>query len=319
MENNEIELRTEQLDAIKNPENAIKRAAELLKNGQIVAFPTETVYGLGATIFNEDAVKKIFTAKSRPSDNPLIAHIAELDEIERLAINIPKEFHLLASAFFPGALTVVLFRRPEVPSIVSAGLPTIAIRQPDHEIALSLIREVKEPLVAPSANRSGRPSPTSAHHVTADLDGRISAVLNGGTCRIGIESTVLSLIEKQPIILRPGDIRIEEIEEILHKKVITTPEEHTNNTAVSAPGMKYRHYAPEARVVLFENKQDMNTLDNNIVLLGINESNELKQETLYAELRRADDNNAKEIWIYCSPETLTNHGLMNRLKKASKG
>ena len=193
----------------------LQRAADLLKAGHLVAFPTETVYGLGAPIFSPEAIQSIFKVKGRPADNPLIAHVSSVEQVSRIALEIPEAFYRLAEVFFPGPLTVVLKRRPDVPSIVSAGLETIAVRMPSHPIALKLISLVDEPLVAPSANLSGMPSSTQAEHVLDDFDGKIAAVVDGGKTEIGIESTVINLLGETPILLRPGSISKEALEKVL--------------------------------------------------------------------------------------------------------
>ena len=182
----------------------IERAAAFLKNGQLVAFPTETVYGLGAPIFNPAAVASIFQIKGRPADNPLIVHVDALRWAQRICVEIPDSFYHLAEAFFPGPLTVVMKRHEAVPSIVSAGMSSIALRMPSHPIALKLISSVGEPIAAPSANLSGRPSATQASHVLDDFDGTIAAVIDGGKTDLGLESTVVSLLNETPFLMRPG-------------------------------------------------------------------------------------------------------------------
>ncbi len=197
----------------------IKTAAEILKDGGVVAMPTETVYGLSADALNGDAVKKIFEAKGRPMDNPLIVHISHIDDIEplNLVADFPKKAKALAEKFWPGPLTMIMKKSDVIPDEVSAGLDTVAIRLPSHTVARVLIRESGTALAAPSANRSGSPSPTTATHVINDLDGSIDAILDGGMCAVGIESTVITLATKTPRLLRPGYITVEEIEEVIGK------------------------------------------------------------------------------------------------------
>ena len=323
-------MTTELLNAITNPDSAIVRAAELLRSGEIVGIPTETVYGLGACVFNEKAVQKIYEAKGRPQDNPLIAHIASIEDVERIAIDIPDEFYRLADAFFPGALTVILKKRKEVPSIVSAGLDTIAVRMPAHEIALRIITEAGEPLVAPSANRSGKPSPTTAQHVFDDMNGRIAAIVDGGQCRVGIESTIIDILGVTPIIVRPGSITREDIESVLGKKVIMHSGEETSTPI--APGMKYRHYAPQAAVRLMKSweaiseEMEVNPNLKRMILATENPPSELKNlvyllssETIYAEFRRADAESFQKILILCNDTVQSNTALMNRIAKAASG
>lgn len=233
----------------ENKREAVKKAAEIIKAGGLVAFPTETVYGLGADAFNKRAVEHIFTVKGRPVDNPLIVHIAAYAQVEMLTSRRPPEVGLLAEKFWPGPLTVILNRKAEVPAAVSAGLSTVAVRIPGHPAALELIREAGTPIAAPSANLSGKPSPTEGSHVTDDLSGRIEAVLDGGSCTVGLESTVLDLTGQSPVILRPGGVTAEELEACLQKPVLAAGEENAEKPL--SPGTKYRHYSPEAGLLLF--------------------------------------------------------------------
>lgn len=228
---------------------SIEKAAALLKRGGLVAFPTETVYGLGANASDSAAVQKIFRAKGRPPDNPLIVHIAAIDQLRQVALCIPPEALLLAGRFWPGPLSLVLQRSSLIAAEVSAGLSTVAVRMPDHALALSLIRAAEVPVAAPSANLAGRPSPTSYRHVLEDLGGRVDAVIAGGNCRIGVESTVLDLTTPRPCILRPGGVTREELEKVLNCRVAVAGIKLCVN-APSSPGMKYRHYSPRAPLIL---------------------------------------------------------------------
>lgn len=312
----------------------ISQAAELLRQHQPVAFPTETVYGLGARVFDEVAIEKIYQLKGRPSDNPLIAHIAELEQVHQLATEIPEEFWTLAAAFLPGPLTIVLQRKPEVPAIISAGLPTVAIRMPAHLIAQQLITAAGQPLVAPSANLSGKPSPTTAQHVLQDLAGDLAAVIDGGPTEVGIESTVLDLTQDQPVILRPGSISAEAIAEVLGQPVTAIHHPLAPHQPAAAPGMKYRHYAPTAHVQLFENittaEVALAELDPETTLVLTNASpatssttkfrvRPLTAATLYAEFRQADADAMQSIVVILDPDTASQAGLVNRLTKASQG
>ncbi|MDP2946622.1 MAG: L-threonylcarbamoyladenylate synthase [Nanoarchaeota archaeon] len=227
---------------------AIRLAAEILKLGGLVAFPTETVYGLGADAFNPNAVQKVFEAKGRPADNPLIVHISKLDQLEELTDNIPANGKLLTQAFWPGPLTIVVKCSPFVPKIVTCGLDTVAIRMPKHNVALRLIDVLDRPIVGPSANISGRPSPTTAQHVHQDLNGKIELILDAGRCDIGVESTVVDVTSQPPLILRFGGLTRERIEQLIGE-VQTTEDEYFKKRS---PGTRYRHYAPEAKVVLIE-------------------------------------------------------------------
>lgn len=232
----------------------IKRAAAILRGGGLVAMPTETVYGLAADALNGEAVSKIFAAKGRPMDNPLIVHVADFYDIGRLGLvsEIPDKARLLAQAFWPGPLTVIMKKGRVIPDEVSAGLDTVAIRIPSHPDAHNLMSTSGLALAAPSANTSGRPSPTAARHVINDMDGRIDAILDGGSCSVGVESTVITLVTEPPRLLRPGIITREEIEAVIgpievDKAVLTQLE---SGEQASSPGMKYKHYAPSARVIL---------------------------------------------------------------------
>lgn len=221
---------------------ALAAAAAVLQRGGLVAVPTETVYGLGANALDPEAAARIFEAKDRPADNPLIVHVDGLEMARSLVADWPETAERLARAFWPGPLTLVLPKASRVPDLVTAGLPAVALRMPAHPVALGLIREAGLPIAAPSANRSGRPSPTDAAHVLADMDGRIELILDGGPATVGIESTVLSLLSDPPMILRPGGISLEQLQEIDPR--ITYGADHGK----VSPGTRYRHYAPKAPV-----------------------------------------------------------------------
>jgi L-threonylcarbamoyladenylate synthase len=287
----------------------IALAAEFLRKGELVAFPTETVYGLGAPIFNPEAMAKIYLAKGRPSDNPLIAHIASLDQIDLIARDIPPAFYLLAKKFFPGPLTVVLKKHPSVPSIVSGGLDTIAIRMPSHPIAQELIKAVGQPLVAPSANLSGKPSSTTVQHVVNDFEGKIEAVIDGGPTEYGVESTVVSLVA-EPCLLRLGAVPKAAIE-----AVVGPLGEATSEGKLSSPGTRYRHYAPEARIKLFANQEDLKSYLEKAPTLNRWINPAMTVASLYAQLRLADIEKVEEIVIDCSALE-QNPVLMDRLLKA---
>jgi len=234
-----------------NLEEVIRTAAVIIKKGGTVAFPTETVYGLGADALNPNAVKKIFKAKGRPMDNPLIVHIADQEQLEVIVSDVPDSARGLMDAFWPGPLTMIFKRKDIVPDVTTCNLDTVAIRMPDNPIALGLIREAGTPIAAPSANISGRPSPTTAEHVISDLSGRIDAVINGGAVRVGVESTVLDMTPDIPVLLRPGRVSIDEIREYVGKVLVGyTDRPVCAGEAVRSPGLKYTHYSPETRLVL---------------------------------------------------------------------
>ena len=229
---------------------AVGRAAEILRAGGLVAFPTETVYGLGADASNAAAVGRIFTAKGRPADNPLIVHVADAEAAIALARAVPPKARRLMQAFWPGPLTLLLPKAAHVADGVTRGLPTVGVRVPDHPVALALLRAAGVPVAAPSANVSGKPSPTTAAHVLADLDARIDALLDGGPTGVGVESTVLDMTAEPPVILRPGGLSRERIEEVIGQVEVAQGEAEAH-AAPRSPGMKYRHYAPQARLLLF--------------------------------------------------------------------
>lgn len=305
---------------LRPTEENLEKMAQSLKRESPVAFATETVYGLGASVFCKKSIQKIFSLKNRPRDNPLIVHIDSINWVYELAKEIPDDFFLLAEKFFPGPLTLILPKKEVVSDLVSANHPTIAIRMPSSHSALRLISKVKEPLVAPSANLSGKPSPTKAEHVFEDFNGKIPFILDDGPCHYGIESTILYL-SKEPILLRFGAIPKKEIEMVLQKPVLVSKD------LTIAPGMKYRHYAPKARVTLFLDRQDlMQNLQNTphikrMILssdpIGSLDTNELNTKTLYDLLRKADRTNCEEVLIYCSLSDQKDLALMNRIEKAS--
>lgn len=231
----------------------IRQAARLIRKGETVAFPTETVYGLGANALNPSAVKKIFEAKGRPADNPLIVHIHDKEDLKRLAVGIPETAEKLIEKFWPGPLTIVLKKSKIVPKITTGGLNTVAIRMPKNKIANLLIKESGVPLAAPSANFFGKPSPTLAKHVSEDLEGRISMIIDGGRTNIGIESTVIDLTGKTPMLLRPGGVTLEHIQKLVGAvKVHPTVKGKKSKSTHRSPGMKYKHYSPIAKVILIE-------------------------------------------------------------------
>ena len=247
---------------LSTTENDIAEAAEIIQQGGLVAFPTETVYGLGADALNAEAVAKVYEAKGRPSDNPMIVHIARASDIGQLTPMLSEEIVNLIDNFWPGPLTLVLKKKAGVPDRTTGGLDTVAVRMPDSEAALELIRAADCPIAAPSANISGRPSPTRASDVIADMDGRIDAVIEGDDCRVGIESTVLDMTGDAPVILRPGIITAEDIEAVLNKKVtydkalLRDKQGEDGDIKPKAPGMKYKHYAPKADMVVIEGQRD---------------------------------------------------------------
>ncbi|MEM2024892.1 MAG: L-threonylcarbamoyladenylate synthase [Desulfurococcaceae archaeon] len=239
----------------EKPDPAVlRKAAEVLRSGGLVAFPTETVYGLGGAVFLEDSIKKIFLAKQRPLDNPLIIHVCDESTLSRVAVNVPEKAYKLINVFWPGPLTLILPRHPNIPKVVTGGLNTVAVRMPAHPIALSLIKEADVPIAAPSANLAGRPSPTSADHVIRDLYGRIDIIIDGGETLYGIESTIVNILMEPPVLLRPGAYSVEDIERVLGEK-ISVPDFARGLKEFEialAPGTRYKHYAPQTPIMLVE-------------------------------------------------------------------
>lgn len=326
---------------------ALKKAANILKNNGLVAFPTETVYGLGANALKEHAVKKIYVAKGRPSDNPLIVHIADKNDIYPLVDSVPKNALILMDKFWPGALTIILKKSSLIPKITSGGLDTVAIRMPNNKIALSLIRECGFPLAAPSANTSTKPSPTIASHVYNDLNGKIDMIIDGGSCDFGIESTVIEVFDNNVNILRPGSITKEMLEKVIENVTIDKALLNNNsNTLAKSPGMKYKHYAPLGDVFIVDGNIDnitsyiLNSLkmdkENNIksiviasdetinkyksfcsLNIGSRQNLNLIAKNLFSTLRECDNLNIDKIYIESFLEQGVGLAVMNRLKKAA--
>ena len=321
--------------------NEIILAAELLRSGGLVALPTETVYGLGANGLDETAVAKIFAAKGRPNDNPLILHIASAEELPLYCAEIPPVAYRLAAAFWPGALTLVLWRKPIVPDAVTAGLGTVAVRCPDHPLTLAVIAAAGVPVAAPSANTSGRPSPTTAAHVLEDMEGKIDAVLDGGACHIGVESTILDLTTNPPHLLRPGGVSVEDIQAVIGSIDTCTKAVGSAETPV-APGMKYRHYAPRAPMTLLTGSAAQTAAHiaaqageqdgilcfgefapqfaafPHVITMGRMGHSEEQAHVIFGALRRFDALAVPHIYAQCPEETALGLAVVNRLKKAAK-
>ena len=246
------------VDDEKIEEGKLRRAAAYIKDGGLCAFPTETVYGLGADAFNETAVRNIFRAKGRPSDNPLIVHISDFSMVNRIAAEITPAARQVMEAFMPGPITVILKRTPEISDAVTAGLDTVAIRFPSNPQAAALIRLAGTPIAAPSANLSGKPSPTAARHVIEDMNGRVDCILAGGDCSEGVESTVVDMTGERPMILRPGVVTPEQLRQIIPDVGIDPHvlKEAAPGESPKCPGMKYKHYAPDAMVTVVEGEPE---------------------------------------------------------------
>ncbi len=318
-----------------------QKAADIIKKGGIVAIPTETVYGLAADAFNEEAIKKIFWAKGRPSDNPLIVHIADLNDIYLVVSKFPDIAKKLAEKFWPGPLTMILPKKSSVPDSVTAGMESVAVRFPSHPIAREIIKKANCPLVAPSANISGKPSPTSFGHVVNDLSGKIDAIVDGGECSIGVESTVVSLLEAVPKILRPGVITVSDIKEVAGEAEIdqNVYEKLEKNQKALSPGTKYKHYSPSAPVYMIignsehyseytnvhaSSKSLALCLDEDIPLLKIpyisygSQGDKGEQaRKLFSSLRKTDNMDIKCIYAHFSGKIGENLAIYNRLIRAA--
>ena len=324
-----------------SPDTALV-AADILKNGGLVAIPTETVYGLGANGLDEAAVAKIFEAKGRPQDNPLILHVADAADMEKFCHSIPKAAYALADAFWPGPLTLVLPARDTVPKRTTAGLSTVAVRCPDCDITRSIIRLAGVPVAAPSANISGKPSTTTAQHVLHDHDGRIDAIVDGGSCRVGVESTIVDLTEERPRLLRPGGITPEQLLEVLGDLVIdkAVTARIDKDAVVKAPGMKYRHYAPSEPVVIVAGSREKAAqyihrhftpgdrvlcFEEELPLYAdcapLSYGKEADVQTLsaglFAALRELDDPAIHQVYARCPEGGGIAYAVQNRLKKAA--
>jgi L-threonylcarbamoyladenylate synthase len=326
----------------------IEEAGQLIAAGELVAFPTETVYGLGGDALRPEASGRIYAAKGRPSDNPLIVHIADFKDMERVAREIPPQAQKLADAFWPGPLTMIVWKSDAVPEATTGGMETVAVRMPDHPVALELIRRSGCLIAAPSANTSGRPSPTEAAHVAEDLSGRIAMILDGGPVGIGIESTIIDLTEETPMVLRPGYITPEMLGEVLGEEVIIDPGiiAADDTKKPKAPGMKYRHYAPKADMVIVDGPQDAvvakinelaqqkraggkkvaviateETKENyeaDVVLcIGARSDEEAIAQHLYRILRECDELEVDAIYSESFQTPRMGQAIMNRLLKAA--
>ncbi len=251
-----METIVEKIDENKIDREKLQKAASIIREGGLVAFPTETVYGLGADALNPEASRKIYAAKGRPSDNPLIVHIAHFEDLEKITADIPKKARILGERFWPGPLTMIFAKNDRVPLATTGGLDTVAVRMPNHPIALALIEASTGYIAAPSANTSGRPSPTLAEHVREDMTGRIPMILDGGPVGIGLESTIVDFSEGTPTILRPGYITREMIAGVIGEVRMDPGLSGTDGAArPKAPGMKYRHYAPRAEMILVKGQE----------------------------------------------------------------
>lgn len=338
------------VDAANSTCARLTEACELIRSGELVAFPTETVYGLGADALRPEASKKIYTAKGRPSDNPLIVHISKFEDLVSIAKEVPCQARKLSDAFWPGPLTMVVWKNDKVPYETTGGMDTVAVRMPNHPVALQLIEQSGCLIAAPSANTSGKPSPTEASHVALDMDGKIPMILDGGSVGIGIESTIIDLTEEKPMILRPGYITRKMLMDVLGEDVEIDPAILTANIAdgkkPKAPGMKYKHYAPKAELVLVEGETiqvvtQINRLVSEkqtsgkkvgviatdetknqyhadyVVSIGAREDEDAIARHLYGILREFDDWDVEMIYSESFATPRIGQAIMNRLLKAA--
>jgi len=303
-------------------------AAKFIRDGGLAAFPTETVYGLGADAFNEKAIRKIFTAKGRPSDNPLIIHVAETSQIELLAKSMPSSAKKFIRAFFPGPLTIILPKRKEVSDLITAGLPTVGVRMPSFSITRRFLRECRTPVVAPSANRSGKPSPTTWQAVKDDLDGKIECILTGAQTSVGLESTVVDCTGRIPEILRAGAITLEELRAIDPSTRVAS---NLKSRPARSPGLKYRHYAPRARIVLVQSPHVVRYF-NAAAYIGMTEPSSKQHfkkikicsdirsyaHSLFLFFRQCDQMNVKTIYCQSISEAGLGLALMDRIRRAMR-
>lgn len=331
-------MKTVVIDITTEYEKALATAKSLINEGEVVGIPTETVYGLAANALDENAVKKIFLAKGRPSDNPLIVHIAKLEDLEPLVCEIPEKVKLMAKHFWPAPLTMIMKKSERISNVVSGNLNTVAVRMPKSNYARAIIEACGVPLAAPSANLSGSPSPTNAKYVYDDMNGRIPLIIDGGPCEIGVESTVISFAENPPRLLRPGGVTLEEMTALIGEITVDSAvlNRLEEGTVASSPGMKYKHYAPRADITII--KSDFDTFktlceSENATALCFDGENEMllckcvtygdkndsysQSARLFDALRELDETGAVKVYARCPDTTGMGLAVYNRLIRAS--
>lgn len=327
---------------LKANEESIALACELIKRGEVVGVPTETVYGLAGDANNPDAIKKIFEAKGRPNDNPLIVHISDIKELDGIVRNVPEDAKKLAAAFWPGPLTIIMPKGKKVCNETTAGLDSVGVRMPKNEVARAIISRSGVPFSAPSANISGKPSPTNASDVFADMNGKIPLIIDGGECDAGVESTVVSVLENTPIILRPGVVTKEMMQEILGKEVAVASavtDGVKSDDKVLSPGMKYKHYSPNADVTIIksdfenfkkyiENNKTKNTYalvfegeeaKISVPAIAYGKENDANSQAhnLFSALRKLDTLGAKVVFARCPEVSGVGLAVYNRLIRSA--
>jgi L-threonylcarbamoyladenylate synthase len=314
-----METRVVKVDADKPDEELLKEAARLIKNGEVVAFPTETVYGLGADATNSKAVIKIFEVKNRPLDNPAIVHIQSFEEIDNVAREIPEEAYRLMKKFWPGPLTLILKRDERIAKETSAGLDTVAVRMPSHPVAQLLIKLSGLPIAAPSANKSGRPSPTDAKHVLQDFKGEIPLIIDSGRTQHGVESTVLDMTKSPPMLLRPGALSSEDIREAIGEIVVNEIAQGIKSVnskeKIMSPGLKYRHYAPNKPLILVEGKEKVKAIEE--VLDRLHKENKRVGLLISEENRNIFEDKCEETIELGSEDDMSTiaHNLFDRMRE----
>ena len=331
-------MNTLKLDANTDYNLAVKTASEILLNGGIVAVPTETVYGLAASAYSDDAIKSVFLAKGRPQDNPLIVHISSLDMLKDIACDIPDVAYDCARTFWPGPFTMVLPKGEKIADSVSGGLDTVAVRFPSEKTICDIISAGTLPLAAPSANTSGRPSPTTAAHVIDDLDGKIDAVVMGGDCAVGVESTVVSLVGKVPRLLRPGAVTPEQLRKVLPDLIIDDAvlEKLKDGETAASPGMKYKHYAPKTKAILVEGcsnsfvkfvnskaecaaicfEEEYYSITVSKISYGSKHNESTLAQNVFSVLRDIDTLGVKEVYVHAPGKDGVGLAVYNRLIRA---
>lgn len=327
---------------LKPTKESIDLACKLLKQGEVVGVPTETVYGLAGDSTNKDAINKIFIAKGRPSDNPLICHISNIKMLYKVAKEVPEDAIKLANAFWPGPLTIVMKKSDKICKESTANLDSVGIRMPSNEIARQIIEQSNTPFSAPSANISGKPSPTNAKDVYEDMKGKIPLIIDGGECSEGVESTVVSVLSPTPMLLRPGVVTVEQMEKVLNKKIDIARgvlEQVEAKEKVMSPGMKYRHYAPNAQVIIIKSNfekfnsyvknhykegvyamcfdEDMKNIDFPAIAYGQEKDAKSQAHNLFKVLRQLDELNAKIVYARCPKTSGVGLAVYNRLIRSA--
>lgn len=330
-------MKTQVIDIKTEYEKALSLSSKLLNDGEVVAIPTETVYGLAANAFDENAVKKIYAAKGRPSDNPLIVHISKYDELAPLVTEIPEKVKIMTDRFWPGPLTMIMKKSDKISATVSGGLDTVAVRMPENKYARAIIECAGVPVAAPSANLSGSPSPTNAKYVFSDMNGRIPLIIDGGPCKIGVESTVISFAGESPVLLRPGGVTLEEMKALIGEVKVADAvlNDLKEGETAASPGMKYKHYAPKADITVvkgslskfidyikdkecfalcFEGEEQY---FDNCITYGKKEDSFSEANRLFDALRELDEKGAKKVYARCPDLSGMGLAVYNRLIRSA--